>query len=89
MAKSKIHWYWGCTLGRAYKHEISAKTFLTDSESCQREELDPRPVICQPVPAWCFAVSDVGGNLLAPVSPDAGAFLFLRTKKRWFRVATC
>ena len=31
MAKSKIHWYWGCTLGRAYSHEISAKTFLADS----------------------------------------------------------
>lgn len=31
MAKTKIHWYWGCGWGRAYSHDFSASQFLTDA----------------------------------------------------------
>lgn len=31
MAKTKIHWYWGCGWGRAYNHDFSASQFLSDA----------------------------------------------------------
>jgi len=31
MAKSKIHWYYGCNWGRSSSHSISAYTFKSDS----------------------------------------------------------